>query len=150
MAVGLVQNLSNPMPSFEGRSAGVNLYGQIPALAYTPRIVAKTAAYTVKAEESGTIFFTTGATAAVTFTLPAISDGPWYFEFYATADFAMTVAAATADTAVSFNDLAADSVAISTASEILGGGIRAVCDGTTLVIAGMPSKSHAQTVTVAS
>lgn len=148
MAVGKVQELSNPMPQFQGLAPGLNSTGSIPALAWTPRIVAKTAAYTVLPEESGTIFTTTGATTAITFTLPAIADGPWYFEFYAGADVNLVVAAETADTAVSFNNLTADSVSVATASEIIGGGIKAFCDGTTLFVVGMPSMSHAQTITV--
>lgn len=149
MAKDYTHKLTNPMPIYEGRAAGVDEYGAIPYMLHYPRVVAKTAAYTVEPEETGTIFTTTGATAAVTFTLPAISDGPFHFLFIAGADFAMTVAAATVDTAVSFNDLAADSVAVSTASEIIGGAIEVICDGTTLFILGRPSMSHAQTITVA-
>lgn len=109
---------------------------------------AKTAAYQVTKEDSGTIFHTTGATAAVTFTLPHISDGPFYFKFICGADIGMTVTAKTADTAVTFNDLAADSVAFSTASEMIGGMVEVICDGTTLFV--LPHlASEAQTITVA-
>lgn len=139
---------TNSMPLYNGMSPGLNAYGQVPNLAWTPRIVAKTAAYTVPASESGTIFTTAGATAAVTFTLPAITDGPFVFDFIAVADVAMTVAAATADTLCTFNDAAADSVAFSTTSEIIGGWVKVVCDGTT-IIALTPISSETQTVTVA-
>ena len=40
--------------------------------------VAKTAAYTVKAGETGTIFTNLGATASVTFTLPVPKPGMWF------------------------------------------------------------------------
>ena len=113
------------------------------------RYVVKTAAYTVLETESGTCFLTTGATAAFTFTLPAISTGPWHFEFIAVADFGMTVAAATVDTMLTFNDAAADSVAFSTASEIMGARILVDCDGTTVVATGI-GVSHRQTMTVTS
>jgi hypothetical protein len=109
---------------------------------------AKTASYTCTKQDSGTIFHTTGATAAVTFTLPQISDGPFYFLFICGADIGMTVTAATADTAVTFNDLAADSVAFSTSSEMIGAQIEVICDGTTLFV--LPRlASEAQTVTIA-
>ncbi len=45
------------------------------------KMEAKTADYQVTKEDSGTIFHTTGATAAVNFTLPPITDGPFYFSF---------------------------------------------------------------------
>jgi hypothetical protein len=109
---------------------------------------AKTAAYTCTKFDSGTIFHTTGATAAVTFTLPQISDGPFWFMFVCGADIGMTITAATADTAVTFNDLAADSVAFSTASEMIGAVVEVICDGTTLFV--LPRlASEAQTVTIA-
>lgn len=109
---------------------------------------AKTASYQVTKEDSGTIFHTTGATAAVTFTLPPITDGPFYFLFVNGADIDMLVASKVADTAVTFNDLAADSVAFSTSSEKIGGVIEVICDGTTLFV--LPRlASEAQTVTIA-
>jgi hypothetical protein len=109
---------------------------------------AKTADYTCTAKDSGTIFHTTGATAAVNFTLPQITEGPFYFLFVCGADVGMTVTAATADTAVTFNDLTADSVAFSTSGEMIGSVIEVICDGTTLFI--LPRlTSEAQTVTIA-
>jgi hypothetical protein len=117
-------------------------------LIWTPKVVTKTANYTCKAYESGTIFVTTGATAAVTFTLPPISDGPFIFYFINGADQNMLVASQTADTLVTFNDLAADSVAFSTSSEKIGGFVIAVCDGTS-VFGLTPIIQEAQTVTVA-
>jgi hypothetical protein len=93
---------------------------------------AKTADYTCTVNDSGTIFHTTGATAAVNFTLPAIGDGPFHFTFIAGADVDLTVTAETADTMVTYNDLAADSIAFSTSSEKIGGAVDVFCDGVTL------------------
>lgn len=108
----------------------------------------KTADYTVTAADSGTIFHTAGATAAVNFTLPAISAGPFRFAFLVGADQNLTVTAATADTIITFNDVAADSVAFSTSSEKIGGSIEVFCDGTYLYA--LPHlASEAQTVTIA-
>jgi len=107
----------------------------------------KTASYTCTKADSGTIFHTTGATAAVNFTLPPISDGPYWFKFVCGADVSMTVTSAVADTIVTFNDLAADSVAFAQASEMIGGNIEVICDGTTLFV--LPSLvSEAQTVAI--
>lgn len=108
----------------------------------------KTASYTCTKYDSGTIFHTTGATAAVVFTLPQISDGPYWFIFINGADVDMTITSAVADTEVTFNDLAADSVAFSTSSEKIGGSVEVYCDGTTLFV--LPRiASEAQTVTIA-
>jgi hypothetical protein len=109
----------------------------------------KTAAYTVTKYDSGTIFHTTGATAAVTFTLPQISDGPFYFLFICGADIGMTVTAAAADTAVTYNDLNADSVAFSTSSEMIGGAVEVICDGTTLFVLPRFADGRYQTATIA-
>jgi hypothetical protein len=115
----------------------------------SPRMMeAKTASYTCTKYDSGTIFHTTGATAAVVFTLPQIADGPFWFLFISGADVSMTITSAVADTEVTFNDLAADSVAFSTSSEIIGGSVEVYCDGTTLFV--LPRlASEAQTVTIA-
>lgn len=149
MTVGQVQNLTNPMPRFKGMAPGLNATGSIPYLAWTPRVRVKTADYTVLAEESGTVFTTTGATAAVNFTLPAIADGPFFFIFLNGADQNMTITAQTADTLVAYNDLTADSIALSTASEKIGGGMMVICDGTTLFVVTLPGDPRYQTYTIA-
>jgi hypothetical protein len=123
---------TNSMPVHMGMAPGLNAYGQISNIARVPKVTAKVAAYTCKASESGTIFTNVGATASVTFTLPAIGDGPFYFKFLVGADFAVVVTAETADTMVTFNDLTADSVSFAQAGEIMGGTIEVWCDGTTL------------------
>lgn len=149
MATGQVQNLTNPMPRWKGMAPGLDTYGRMQYMLWTPRIIVKTADYTVKSEESGTIFTTTGATAAVNFTLPAISEGPFWFEFYNGADQNMTVTAGAVDTVVTYNDLAADSIAFSTASEKIGGGVRIFSDGTTLFGIPIFADGRYQTATIA-
>lgn len=130
MAVNNVQDLTNPMPHYEGMAPGLNTTGSIPNLAFTPRIVAKTADYTILPEESGTRFVTIGTTADIEFTLPAVGDGPWEFTIYHAADVELTVSAETAGTMVAYNDLTADALVLTTASEQIGGGVRCFCDGT--------------------
>jgi len=93
-------------------------------------IVAKTADYTVTAADNGTLFTNRGAVAAVNFTLPVTPTKGLVYYFYAAANQALTVTAGTADTLVAFNDIAADSIAFSTAGEIVGGSVMIVGDGT--------------------
>lgn len=81
--------------------------------------VAKTANYTVLGSDNGKLFTTTGAGAAVTFTLPAVKSG-YCYGFLNAADQNMTVASAEGDNIVTVNDLSADSVAFSTSSEKIG------------------------------
>ena len=113
------------------------------------KMEAKTADYQVTKEDSGTIFHTTGATAAVNFTLPPITDGPFYFSFVNGADQNLTVTAKAADTAVTYNDLTADSVAFSTSSEKIGGSVDVFCDGTTLFVLPRFADGRYQTATIA-
>ena len=96
-------------------------------------IIAKTSNYTVKAAESGAIFTTTGATGAVTFTLPSKASGLMY-RFINTVDQNMTIVADVHDTMLTFNDVAADSVAFSTASEKIGACVDVICDGTKWIV----------------
>jgi hypothetical protein len=114
-----------------------------------PRMEAKTADYTCTLADSGTVFHTTGATAAVNFTLPAINGNPFRFLFINGADQNMTVTANAADTIVTYNDLAADSVAFSTASEKIGGVVEVWCDGTTLFVLPRAADGRYQTATIA-
>ena len=144
-------NIAAYMKSFMQKAPAIDKYGFVQDFQWKPKVIAKTAAYTVLVKESGTIFTTTGATAAVTFTLPAIDAGDgtgWIFYFMATADVGMTVTAETADTMITFNDAAADSVAFSTASEIMGGAFMVFSDGTSLHAIPMGAGGHVQTLTV--
>lgn len=94
------------------------------------KVAAKTADYTVVKGDSGTVFHTRGAAGAVIFTLPAASgNNGMVVWIYNAADQNITVAG-TAGELVVMNDLAANSVALSTLSEKAGGGFMCVCDGT--------------------
>lgn len=86
------------------------------------RVVAKTADYTVLAADNDTIFTNKGASGAVIFTLPTLARG-LHYRFICEAAQNVTVTAAAADTIVTHNDLAADSVALSTANRQIGGSV---------------------------
>lgn len=144
----MAKSVQTAMKTFMGRAPALGANDQIENLAFLPRVQVKTANYTVVSADSGSIFTTTGATAAVNFTLPAIADGPFIFWFINGADQNMTVTSGTADTLVAFNDLTADSVAFSTASEKIAGAIMVVCDGTTIFAVPF-GVSHRQTATIA-
>lgn len=102
------------------------------------RVLGKSASYTVVAprDAPGTIFTNKGATGPVTFTLPAATRAllGWWYEFLAIVDQSIGVQTVVSDTAVALNDLAADSLALSTGGQKIGGAIRATCvetvDGT--------------------
>lgn len=141
---------TNGMPyGPNGLVPGLNAYGQIPDIAFRVKVIAKTADYTVTAADSGAIFTTQGATANVNFTLPAAtaSSGLFYI-FYNCEDVNMTVTSGTADKMTAINDVAADSVALSTTSLKIGGGFIVFGDGTNWHAAQIPGQST-QTVTVA-
>ena len=85
--------------------------------------VAKTADYTLTARDSGNLFTNTGASGAVTFTLPTIAPN-LFFAFRVVADQTVTIASAGSnDNIVAYNDASADSVAFSTSSQKVGGGV---------------------------
>lgn len=125
---------TNGMPTFMGRGAGVDGNGVISDIAYYPNITAKTADYTVTIEENGTCFTTVGASGAVNFTLPAISEGPFIYYFFNAVGQNMVITAETAASAISFNNAAASTLTFSTASNLIGASALALCDGTSLFI----------------
>lgn len=96
-------------------------------------ISAKTASYTVLLSEWGTTFTTRGATAAVTFTLPAVTNataGIWY-RFYNVSAYGLVVASnGSNDNIVAVNDAAADSVTCTTTSLMIGACVKVIWDGT--------------------
>lgn len=103
-----------------------------------PRLIAKTANFTVDptTARAGTLFTNKGAGGAVTFTLPQLSgsaggtwDGYW-LEFVGEADQTITVAC-TAAKAITFNNAAATSLAMSTGGQKIGGRIKAVWNAAT-------------------
>jgi hypothetical protein len=118
---------------------------------YAPylREEAKTANYTVVAADAGTLFTTTGASGAVTFTLPALAAGAGPFGFLNTVDQNMIVASAAGDDIVALHDASADSVAFSTSSQKIGGHVMvwANAAGTKWYV--MNRSAGANTITVA-
>lgn len=87
------------------------------------RTVAITATtYTVLTSDNGTIFTNGGAGGNVAFTLPAVQKGLEY-TFFSEAAGTLTVSGA-AGKLVTFNNAAATSVALSTATQIIGGQFR--------------------------
>jgi len=114
-------------------------------------VKAKTADYTVVTgtDASGTLFTNRGAAGTVIFTLPAPSQaikGTFYTFAAVVAAQVVTVKTATVDTLITFNDLTADSVSLQTTSEIIGGVLRAVCDGTSWIVFGDSGAAHTYTV----
>lgn len=97
------------------------------------KIVAKTAAYTCLLSEWGTTFTNRGATASVTFTLPAVTSavaGMWY-KFYAVSNYGLVIASnGSSDNIVARNDAAADSITFSTTSLMIGACVQVTWDGT--------------------
>lgn len=84
------------------------------------RFQTKTADYTVVANDNFTLFTNTGASGAITYTLPTLANG-YFFGFSVVADQTITVASAAGDDMVVFNDASADSVAFGTSGEKIGG-----------------------------
>jgi len=100
---------------------------------FTALLKAKTAAYTVLVSESGVIFTNRGATASVTFTLPAVTNLPIGFNvtFYGLSAYGFAVASGgSADNIVVQNDATADSITFTTTSRIIGAACKVVWDGT--------------------
>lgn len=81
--------------------------------------VNKTANYTVVAADNGTVFETTGASGAVTFTLPTIAVG-LRFMFVNTVDQNMAVTSADANKLVGVNSAASTTITASTSSQKIG------------------------------
>lgn len=117
------------MDTHLGMVPGLDANGVIDDISYMRNVVAKTADYTVKASETGTLFTTVGATGGVNFTLPTNVAG-LEFWFMAAEDLELMVTSDAVDTLVSFNDKAADTVAFTTASEHIGSGFIVIADGT--------------------
>ena len=75
-----------------------------------------------------------GAAGAVVFTLPTTALKGLHYRFTAVADQSITITAGTADTLIVFNDVAADSVALSTAADKVGGGFSVYGDGAKWIV----------------
>jgi len=111
------------------------------------RIEYVTADRTVVAADHGTLFICLGGSANVNFTLPAMLHG-YAFGFYNAQDYNMTITSAPADTLIVLNDAAADSVALSTSSEKIGGGFNVYGTSTGGKAIVLPMLWEAQTVTI--
>jgi len=100
---------------------------------YQPRIIPKSASYTVTADESGCIFTNRGGTVAITFTLPAVTGLPigTNYTFYGVSATGYTVASnGSLDNIVVQNDATADTITFTTTSRIIGTACRVIWDGT--------------------
>jgi len=93
------------------------------------RIQVKTADYTVKLLDSGTLFTTYGDTGAIIFTLPSVVKKGFFCLFAQSTDQNTTITAGTADTLIAKNNLAADGTSLVTTSNKIGGLILVFCDG---------------------
>lgn len=115
--------------------------GYIPGLA----VNTVTADTTVSEAQAGSLFVTNGA-GSITFTLPSPKQGLEY-SFYNAVDQNMVITCATTDILIVYNDIAADSVALQTASEKIGGHFRVIGTGTKWIV--IPNLWEAQTPTIA-
>lgn len=103
--------------------------------ARNPQVIikAKTADYTLTADESGVMFTNRGASAAITFTLPAVSGLPigTRYSFQGVSATGFTVASnGSSDNILTLNDAAADSITCTTTSKIIGAAVDVIWDGT--------------------
>lgn len=108
--------------------------------AYKPRVIAKSANYTVnpaRPDAPGTVFTNRGATAPVTFTLPVPNAGlaGVGFQFRGVADQNVIVSAG-AGKGIAFNNAACASLAFQTAGQRIGASINALCDGASWLLTG--------------
>lgn len=109
-----------PLSSFEG----VHAYDTAP--------IAKTTAYSVLSTDHGRFFTNRGATASVTFTLPAVTTLPAGFtvSFFAVSNYGLVVASnGSSDNIVGLNDAGADTITCTTTSRMIGANVKVVFDG---------------------
>lgn len=106
---------------------------------------------TITAAQNGTHFLVAGSGAVVA-TLPASPRLGLNYKFTNTVDQDLTITAGTPDTMIVFNDIAADSVAVSTAGRKIGATFEVIGTGSAWVV--IPSNwadgTIAQTVTIVS
>jgi hypothetical protein len=96
------------------------------------KVAAKTGDYTCVDSDSGTVFTTEGSSADVDFTLPTTAEGAgWHAWFMNASDNEMgVISPSSGDDIIGFNDVAADSVRYTDATEQIGGGFYVVGTGT--------------------
>lgn len=111
-------------------------------------LIVATASVTLTAYDVGKTVCNVGATGAVTVTLPTPASCKAGDDILvlSCADQDLTVASGTVDTLITLNDVAADSVALSTTSEKAGGGFLFTCVGSKWHVLVMCEET--QTVTV--
>lgn len=109
------------------------LFGLGHAFGSWRKITAKTADYTVLESDNNTLFTTEGAGGAVIFTLPTTPKLGLRYLFYNSENQDMTVTAA-ANTAITYNDVTATSVAFSTANQKAGSGVELIGDGAKWIV----------------
>lgn len=100
--------------------------------ASTKKTTALTANTTLSRTHFGGVITNRGAGGALNHTIPDASAdlrGQW-FTYFGIADQNQTFTAETADTLITLDDIAADSLAFSTANEKIGASATFVCDGT--------------------
>jgi hypothetical protein len=110
-------------------------------------ILTLNATATLSAAHVGSHIIVRGAVAPVVLTLPATPLKGMRFRVTNASAQNLTIVAGTPDTLVAYNDLTADSIALSTANELIGGSFEIVGDGTGWVV--LPNLWEAQNVTVA-
>jgi len=108
-------------------------------------VVALTASTTLTDFDIGKIFTNRGASGAITITLPAPSaaNRGGAIEVYVVAD--QTVLVLSTGNVILFNDAAGNSVAFSTAGQLIGGCFRMVSDGTSWFAQALQAGSNAVT-----
>lgn len=116
------------MGLYLGKAPEVNDNHIIDDISFRLNVITKTAAYTVLASESGSVFTTSGATGAFDFTLPAAEDGLIYW-FINAIDGEMVITAPSAIMA-GHNDATATTCTWTTASEQIGSANMVFSDGT--------------------
>lgn len=107
---------------------------------------AKLVDYAVLAADNNKVFTNDGALGAVNFTLPVTPSLGLRYVFYAATNQNLVITAGAADTMIVLNDIAADSVALQTANEIVGGSFEVIGNGTKWLV--IPRLWEAQTVTI--
>jgi len=131
--------------AFLGKAAAVDADNFINPLQWKPKFITKTASYTLKANEAGSIVLNEGASAAIEFTLPDTNE-PWVFYFYNCEDVEMVVSTPTVNELVTFNNSAADSVSITTPTEHIGAAFMVFCPGNGLAYAAAMLSGNTLTV----
>jgi len=132
------------MPIYAGMAPGLNTENQIPDVQFLLKTVNKAASYSVLSSESGTIFT---ASAAATFTLPAVADATGcYYTFINTANTDMAVTAPS-ETLVADGNASATTATFSTASHKIGGCVQVVCNGTKWIMMSVGNTAAVATIT---